>query len=67
MVRPGVPVEAENLLPDMPGHVLVQARGGLIQEEQLRVVDQGLGQHQALLEAGGEALEEHPAVFPQLK
>ncbi len=54
---PGLPVEAENLLPDMLRHLLVQARGGFIQEEQFGVVDQGLGQGETLLEAGGEALE----------
>ena len=62
---PGLPVEPENLLPDMLGHLLVQARGGFVQEEQFRVVDQGLGQGETLLEAGGEPLEGDRPVFRQ--
>ena len=47
-------------LPDPAGHVRVQADGGLVQEQELRVIEQGLGEGKLLLRPGGEFIESHP-------
>jgi len=52
----GVPLSPQlgDLGPDADGHVRIEAERRLVEEEDLRVVQERLGQGQPLLESGGE-------------
>ena len=53
-------------LPDLEARLRVEAGGGLVEEEQLGVADEGAGERQPLLLAAGELLDAGVALLFEL-
>src|SRR5690606_14489645 len=59
--------EGAQVLPDLLAQRGVEAGGGLVDDEQAGLVEQGSGEEQALLHAAGDAAGEALAGVPQLE
>lgn len=58
--------EVLHQLPDLVLLIRVEAVGGLVEQEQLGIVEDRLGQRDAALEALGQGFDDAPALIPQL-
>lgn len=58
--------EVLHQLPDLVLLIQVEAVGGLVEQEQLGIVEDRLGQRDAALEALGQGFDDAPALIPQL-
>src|SRR6266567_924955 len=64
--RPPLATEVGDLSPQADGDVRVEAQGRLVEEEDLGVIEQRLGEGEPLLETGGERVVLGLGVRPQL-
>src|SRR3989441_627967 len=64
--RPPLATEGSDLSPQADGDVRVEAQGRLVEEEDLGVIEQRLGEGEPLLETGGERVVLGLGVRPQL-